>query len=107
MPAKVAFLIFLLPLLLWSADSPNHLWELNRKGYRLVLFLDKNTCQNLQKGDLFLFITSTGRILRKKVSKRFYNCKLYKKFREKPSKFKVIYVRTETLEVKDLGIIED
>ncbi len=97
----------LFPLLLWAANSPNHLWELNRKSYRLVLFLDKNTCQNLRKGDLFLFITSNGKIFRKKVSKKFYNCKLYKKFKEKPSKFKVIYVRTETLEVKDLGIIED
>jgi len=98
---------FLLSSLMVHAASINYYWQfIPKKGNLLVIYLPEEICNLLEEKSIFLFLLSNGKVYKKTLKKKPRYCKLYKLFRKKPTKMKVLIFQPKDLEIISLGIFK-
>jgi len=84
-----------------------YVWKFKKKNYTLVILLDLQRCRKLNNRSILLFLTSKGKIFRKTLKRGPKNCKIYKKFKNKPYSLKVLYFDPANLKIEDWGVIKE
>jgi len=100
------FLLLLVAPLLFASEL-DYFWDEKESGrYALYAKLPDGVCSSIERGDMLLFLTSEGKIYRRRFRAKPGACVVSKSFYSMPSALRVLLFKPSTTEVIDLGVVE-